>query len=1421
MTKKHVGIISLIIVTITILVVGYMKSTAFMQQSAQTISTNLTQKLGLDINIDTIEVQSINTLKLSNVVIYDKSKKEIFDSKAATINFSIWSLIKNVSFTESIAKVIIDNPKLNLQKSKDGKWNYQDLISQDKSGNEDFFGKVIVNSGIAEVNLPERNLNLENINGSIKFSTIKDYDIDLSFNEATSNIVLKGTWGNNNNLKVNIDKGNIEDYLEFIPQNSDFKIMSGELCNLNITINKKGEDFYFAGMGEFNKVSASFKQYNVENITGYFIVEDNKMRVYSNAEFNNQKFGIAGEVDFQNEVKLNLKIKANSFDIAKALPKDNIKGKADFDIFVFGAAENPEISGDLEIKNVLIKEQQINKIKAEFIYKNDIVTINNGVAIIGLGEVNIKGSYNIVDGVFKGNAEGKNISVEKIFPQINGTANFNIIAKGKNIDDALVYGTVNIKDGNYKNIAFKEVGTRFYKKGSDYIIDYANVALPQGSAGLQGRITNEKLDLKLYANKLPLDLIKAYNEQIVISGNADIFANIGGTVNNPKIDVQIDAENGEIYYQPFTEFNGTIRVADNKIIFDKFVMNNGSAKHEVVGFITLESNPYLSLNIKTNKARAENLIKAIFPGKPLTGNVDNQINLQGYLDSIAASGEVILTEGSYDKLLLTKVKSSYKLKDNTIYVENCEINAPNLQVNLHGAIDKNEQLDFIISANNIDMARLNLDLPYPVSGISKFNGNLTGSLDKPHFIGKLEASGLIFNEQEIKNVQGDFEFINNIVKVKNFSFEQGKGLYDFTANIDLNNHKINGEVEVKNARLNPLLAMFNLKQDWLDGDLNGQIAIGGYTNNPEVWLKGNVRKGNIKNYSLDTIDVDISFANKIVSINEFTATQGQGILLSKGTIALGGDLNVEIAGNNIDAGLIEVFTKTNMGVKGNLNFATQIYGTENSPKANISVEIKNGGIGHTLFDSLYGMFILDNDLLTVDQMMLTKGEYKASAYGIIPLEAMTQNDSLPIAQQMDLKLKLDHADLSILPFLSEEVSWATGATKGNINITGSVNNLLVNGGVKIDNGVIKLKSLEEPINNVKLDLKFNGDKINLETFRGEMGSGYFNLKGFAKIKGFSLEDYNLDLELANPILTSKYFQGPLQGNLKLLQEKNAPKIIGKLVLENCTIDIPMLDEVKGKMPLIRFDIGIDVGKKVRLYNSYLYDIWINGNVNVGGSTRWPKVTGTVNAIRGNVNYLRTVFRIREASAIFNQLGTFMPSLHLDATTKIDRTNISLKINGPVGTNNFSLSSSPEMSQQEILSLLTLRSRYFNKVNTGSEGGQSNNELATLVGLGFQVGVLNGVENEIRKGLGLDEFQLVRDTISEKSDVNSNKVNQEIYNLEFGKYVSDKVLVKYIMGVDYEHYAIGVRYDFNNSFSLTADIDQDSKTKVGLEKRFKF
>ena len=65
--------------------------------------------------------------------------------------------------------------------------------------------------------------------------------------------------------------------------------------------------------------------------------------------------------------------------------------------------------------------------------------------------------------------------------------------------------------------------------------------------------------------------------------------------------------------------------------------------------------------------------------------------------------------------------------------------------------------------------------------------------------------------------------------------------------------------------------------------------------------------------------------------------------------------------------------------------------------------------------------------------------------------------------------------------------------------------------------------------------------------------------------------------------------------------------------------------------------------------------------------------------------LRTVF--------FNQVGTFMPSLHFYADTKIGTTKVFLSVNGAPGNMDFKLTSSPEMNESEILRLLTLREAY--------------------------------------------------------------------------------------------------------------------------------
>ena len=89
----------------------------------------------------------------------------------------------------------------------------------------------------------------------------------------------------------------------------------------------------------------------------------------------------------------------------------------------------------------------------------------------------------------------------------------------------------------------------------------------------------------------------------------------------------------------------------------------------------------------------------------------------------------------------------------------------------------------------------------------------------------------------------------------------------------------------------------------------------------------------------------------------------------------------------------------------------------------------------------------------------------------------------------------------------------------------------------------------------------------------------------------------------------------------------------------------------------------------------------------------------------------------------------------------------------------------------------------------------------------------------RQALGVDEFNVVRDTLSYTE--NGSNYNREVYNLEIGKYVTDKMMLKYTTGIDHEDYYFGIRYDFSNSISFTSDIDQDNNKRFGIEARFKF
>ena len=122
------------------------------------------------------------------------------------------------------------------------------------------------------------------------------------------------------------------------------------------------------------------------------------------------------------------------------------------------------------------------------------------------------------------------------------------------------------------------------------------------------------------------------------------------------------------------------------------------------------------------------------------------------------------------------------------------------------------------------------------------------------------------------------------------------------------------------------------------------------------------------------------------------------------------------------------------------------------------------------------------------------------------------------------------------------------------------------------------------------------------------------------------------------------------------------------------------------------------------------------------------------------------------------------------------------------------------------------------------------EMRALLTSGLRMQVFGEFENTLRNAFGLDDFRLTSSTrtTNQRSAVYGSSVAagnpaslQEVYNLEFSKYLGDRVEVTYSMGLNRSEYLATIRYDVTQKFSVNASIDETNGPRVGVEYRIRF
>ena len=132
-----------------------------------------------------------------------------------------------------------------------------------------------------------------------------------------------------------------------------------------------------------------------------------------------------------------------------------------------------------------------------------------------------------------------------------------------------------------------------------------------------------------------------------------------------------------------------------------------------------------------------------------------------------------------------------------------------------------------------------------------------------------------------------------------------------------------------------------------------------------------------------------------------------------------------------------------------------------------------------------------------------------------------------------------------------------------------------------------------------------------------------------------------------------------------------------------------------------------------------------------------------------------------------------------------------------------------------MQILTLRDAYGNQT--------SNMSMADILAIGLQMSILGDIEDTVKRTLGLDRFVFssgsgsALDTFSSKE---SNNQNEE-FNISIGKYVTDKLMLKYTQGINGDKITrYGFQYDLNDNIGLTVEREK-SEFIFSLEAQYKF
>ena len=801
-----------------------------------------------------------------------------------------------------------------------------------------------------------------------------------------------------------------------------------------------------------------------------------------------------------------------------------------------------------------------------------------------------------------------------------------------------------------------------------------------------------------------------------------------------------------------------------------------------------------------------------------SGRFGAQMSLKGSgFSESERRADLRLTVNSQDFNLAPELSGVVRaaLAGSAVTVDEFRFDSIPVQLTAAGALSQTRQLQADYQVLFKDLTPLGPQLGTSVRATGALTGSLSGALDALQAQGQMQLDNWRYGRFQGESVQVTF---------------QGKALTtnpraNFTASL-------NG---IQGGALPASSVTFDGRYRDQQAQVDVSVTDGPYR---QSRIAGHVALQNGQDVTLDTLRLQyrhwrwtnpnpirlVHQANGTILLTDFHLQHGEQAIRASGSLQPSGPVAASLSLNQVD---IEPWLQTFLPAvpaAGRLNLHLTAKGSLEHPEATGLLQLS----GLTWNDQGLGDIRLDLGL--ADDTVNNHLQWHHGSTALLDVQGGV---GLQHHFPLDLKVTASSFDLARLAPLADTIQHSGGSLDAQLRVGGTVKAPEVNGNALLRDGVLLLTVIGEPYRNIQARLNLANNRLEIDELRLATKTGTADLNGWLDITGGGLEELHLSLQTQDfTAMNTPSIQARLTGAVEARGSLDALTVKGDLTIPRARIRIDGFGagpasvsafdltvpgvyggDPEGEADVAQADNGAPASFITRSLQTELNvrmpkNVWLvgpetalelRGSFLVAKSFDEPFVIGgSAETVRGFIGFMRKKFDLERGKITFTGASEFNPFLDVVARHDVSGYSVALHVEGESKRPQFNFSSTPDLAEEDILSLLV-----FGKTRDRLSGS----EKTALSGRAADVAgnvISQFLEKRVGSTLGLDTLE-----VDVEDEFGSGSVRG-------GRYVTQDLFISYQHELGEQgRNTVGVEYSLSPHVKLKGTSNDEGQTSLDL------